>query len=349
MKNIHVLPTDKPSKMWFNLKGKLVLDTVNCLYEDIQCQNIYITSDEEIKEGDWLFSSKTNNIFKADSIEYLESHNMIEDFDKSFYINSKYSKKIILTTDQDLIKDGVQTIDDEFLEWFVKNPSYEEVEVIDFRDGFYINNETISFPFYKIIIPKEEILPEQIWNEEKMEGIKKLIQKQKLIDMMEQDEQLGLYEETECDCGLELDCKDCSQSLQVCTCIEDTIDMKQSTKDRILSETPELVKQKVRETANKLVELKQETLEEAAERFANECNSYDAKLIADGVEFGAKWQQEQDKYKLELAEHLYTVVYKEKERRYSKEEVLNLLILSSQNFYAQPFNVAEWFEQFKKK
>ena len=33
-------------------------------------------------------------------------------------------------------------------------------------------------------------------------------------------------------------------------------------KDRILSETPELVKQKVRETANKLVERKQETLEE---------------------------------------------------------------------------------------
>jgi hypothetical protein len=36
--------------------------------------------------------------------------------------------KIILTTDQDLIKDGVQAIDDEFLEWFVKNPSCEEVE-----------------------------------------------------------------------------------------------------------------------------------------------------------------------------------------------------------------------------
>jgi hypothetical protein len=32
-------------------------------------------------------------------------------------------------------------------------------------------------------IPKEELLPEQIWNEEKMEGIKKLIQKQKLIEI----------------------------------------------------------------------------------------------------------------------------------------------------------------------
>jgi hypothetical protein len=109
-------------------------------------------------------------------------------------------------------------------------------------------------------LPKEIHL-EDVFNDEKKEGIKKLIQKQKLIDMMEQDEQLGLYQETECDCGLELDCKDCSQSLQDCTCIEDTIDMKQSTKDRILSETSEEIKQRVRETANKLV-MKQETLEE---------------------------------------------------------------------------------------
>jgi hypothetical protein len=43
--------------------------------------------------------------------------------------NMPQGKKIILTTDQDLIKDGVQAIDDEFLEWFTNNPSCEEVEV----------------------------------------------------------------------------------------------------------------------------------------------------------------------------------------------------------------------------
>jgi len=42
----------------------------------------------------------------------------------------------------------------------------------------------------------KEIQPQQIWNEEKMEGVKKVIQKHKLITMMEQDEQLGLYQET---------------------------------------------------------------------------------------------------------------------------------------------------------
>ena len=47
--------------------------------------------------------------------------------------NKKYMppfKKIILTTDQDLIADGVQAIDDEFLEWFVKNPSCENIPII---------------------------------------------------------------------------------------------------------------------------------------------------------------------------------------------------------------------------
>ncbi len=84
-------------------------------------------------------------------------------------------------------------------------------------------------------------------------------------------------------------------------------------------------------------EPKQETLEEVAERFANECNSYDAKLIADGVEFGAKWQQEQDKNK------------------YSEEEVNNLLYRFLEHVGEKQkrtiLNVVpnEWFEEFKKK
>lgn len=41
---------------------------------------------------------------------------------------------------------------------------------------------------------EREIQPEQIWNEEKMEGVKKLIQKHKLIEIIKSDEELGLYE-----------------------------------------------------------------------------------------------------------------------------------------------------------
>jgi hypothetical protein len=100
-------------------------------------ENIYITSDEEIKEGDWVLLP-SNEIYKMSSTDithYLESE-------------SKSTKKIILTDNKDLIKDGVQVIDDEFLEWFVKNPSCEEVEII----------KTAPIrPFgslYKVIIPK---------------------------------------------------------------------------------------------------------------------------------------------------------------------------------------------------
>jgi acetone carboxylase gamma subunit len=99
--------------------------------------NIHITSDEEIKEGD----PRINNYQRKPKGEEIPS------------------KKIILTTDQDLIKDGVQKIDDEFLEWFVKNPSCEEVEVDKAEHGMYKDDVYYKLSnkiFYKTIIQKEE-------------------------------------------------------------------------------------------------------------------------------------------------------------------------------------------------
>jgi hypothetical protein len=61
-------------------------------------------------------------------------------------------QKIILTTDQDLIKDGVQAIDDVFLEWFVNNPSCEYVEIA----YLWKESNPSTFDMYQIIIPQEE-------------------------------------------------------------------------------------------------------------------------------------------------------------------------------------------------
>ena len=114
MKNIHILPTDnKYSRLYFNVNDK---EFQICEVEKTSTilkpnQNIYITSDEVKKHNEWVLSN-LNEVVKFCSL----------------YCQNLY-KKIILTTDQDLIKDGVQAIDDEFLEWFVKNPSCEEVEV----------------------------------------------------------------------------------------------------------------------------------------------------------------------------------------------------------------------------
>ena len=126
MKNIHVLSTDKPSRLYLNTK-EYIFDNEYSLSTD-ECQNkhIYITSDEEIKEGDWFLEKAGRQYpIQWNGIEKLNFH----------------CKKIILTTDQDLIKDGVQAIDDEFLEWFVKNPScgVVDVEWIDFSRSFFIN------------------------------------------------------------------------------------------------------------------------------------------------------------------------------------------------------------------
>jgi len=62
-------------------------------------------------------------------------------------------KEILLSTDTELQKDGIQAIDDTFLEWLVKNPSCESVEVETTRErnGYHSKHKKR----YKIIIPKE--------------------------------------------------------------------------------------------------------------------------------------------------------------------------------------------------
>jgi hypothetical protein len=144
MKNIYVLPTDKPSRLIIQNSNKLILGQEE--YSVIENRkHIYITSDEEIKEGDWYFDG-TDLVHKKTK------------YNDSLVDGNKQAKKIILTTDQDLIKDRIQAIDDEFLEWFVKNPSCEEVEVIK-ESEFYRSGPLDLLGYnivsYKIIIPKK--------------------------------------------------------------------------------------------------------------------------------------------------------------------------------------------------
>ena len=154
MKNIHVLPTDKPSRLSILNSGKLNFGAEAMSSSNSKLQHIYITSDEEIKEGDWFFDS-------IKGVNYgIYKH-------VKGFIN-KTSKKIILTTDQDLIKDGVQAIDDEFLESFVKNPSCEFVEIVKCSGYLHLS--------YMIIIPQEE--PKQ----ETLEEVEKNIDREEWIN-----------------------------------------------------------------------------------------------------------------------------------------------------------------------
>jgi hypothetical protein len=187
MKNVFLIPTEKPSRL-FIIDGKLYNyhkpqqgDGVNEIN-----QHIYITSDEEIKKGNWCINTVESIVLTLD-----------KKTEKAIPFES--IKKIILTTDQDLINDGVQAIDDEFLEWFVKNPSCEFVEVkhkdiIQYGnmtmhdhngDGSYYfctncevetsrsKGELLKFgvEYYKIIIPQEE--PKQTIEEDEQQVMEK--------------------------------------------------------------------------------------------------------------------------------------------------------------------------------
>lgn len=309
MKNIHVLPTDKPSRLTralhYNNSLRLVHKNYKCDVKDEQYQNMYITSDEEIKEGDWYYNERLGKVFQA--------------IRKSGYNLIDTEFKIILTTDQDLIKDGVQAIDDEFLEWFVKNPSCEEVEVkhkdiIQYGnmtmydhngDGshYFCKNcevetsrskeELLNFgvEYYKIIIPKEEpvLKCELCKTYPRLEGTNK--------------------------------CESCY------SVVRHVLEQDPRFKDALL---PDLRK-------------KQETLEEAAEKLypllkiTN--NSSDIFVEEENLQLlghrrsfikGAKWQAE---------------------KMYSEEEVKEILFHRETHYIktGHHLHINEWFEQFKKK
>jgi hypothetical protein len=208
MKNIHLIPTYKPSRLHFDevLFSSPNFQLSKTINSDVEGRNLYITSDEEIKEGDW-FLHPFNTIHKAGG-------NLI---DKDF-------KKIILTTDKSLINEGIQSIDDEFLQWYINNPGCEVVLVRDkpkvkaVVKGLGIKSFDNG---YKIILPKKETKLKNICikcgvdlyategrftcQQSECRGIivsKETLQewadeeerKRHLIEIMKGDEELGLYD-----------------------------------------------------------------------------------------------------------------------------------------------------------
>ena len=326
MKNIRVLPTDKPSRLQL-FEGINEFEFQLCSKDSFfnKGTHIYITNDEVIKEGDWCIYNS------GEIIQYLVK------------LNTDNLKKIILTTDLKLIKDGVQAIDDDFLEWFVSkaNDSGVPIDIVEVESfckngdncpsqGDYYKQHLCDVG-YKIIIPKEE-------------------QKQNLIDMMQDDEKLGLYDYGWCKGNVVLpneencctpigqikryvDCKGCDRKpnklnlTQLSKDVDDVLD----------KETKESMSQWLKEKRQ------QETLEEAAERLFGNIfgNAMSIDWAKDKAIELAKWQAE---------------------RMYSEEEVLELLekalthkddgetgsLITAQG-KIRTANFYSWFERFKKK
>lgn len=148
--------TDKPTWFYKSILTGILRKSSSCINDMKQAYgvNIHITSDEKFVKDDYI----------TDGIEVIRATPKL--VDAQGLVNRRDWKKIILSTDEELIKDGVQKIGDEFLEWFMDNPDCESVEVKIkvTKDGVwtdlkgYVELPTIHSISYKIIIPKEETL-----------------------------------------------------------------------------------------------------------------------------------------------------------------------------------------------
>lgn len=189
-KNIYLLITDKPSRLFEILQFNYVFDNQNKYSEEYKKshgyknRHIYVTSDEKVKVGDWVIEFQKND--KIGEVHFINGE---------YVIARDIQKKIILTTDPSLAPD-VYKIDDEFLEWFVKNPTCEEVEVEKYcSTGRKCDNKGLSChnARLKIVIPKEkpklkhEKIIDLCGGEERFKEICKLKPKQETIkeDLME--------------------------------------------------------------------------------------------------------------------------------------------------------------------
>jgi len=77
MKNIHILPTTESSRLAFDIDDKFYLlseDPVFFQHQDeVENRNIYITSDEEIGEGDWYYTERFGiGIAKNEGVSKIE-------------------------------------------------------------------------------------------------------------------------------------------------------------------------------------------------------------------------------------------------------------------------------------
>jgi len=120
MKNLYLLPSPNPSRLYyFGSSPELRLTKYPNLFRVFErsTQHIYIVANGKFSRDQYV----------TDGIEVIKASPKL--VDAQGLIDRREWKKIILTTDGVLINEGVQSIPEEFLTWFVENPKCESVEV----------------------------------------------------------------------------------------------------------------------------------------------------------------------------------------------------------------------------
>lgn len=156
MKNVFLLPTENKSNI-------VLLKENNRLYyhpmilsinPNIIPQYVYITTEEKFNENEYL----------TDGVEVIQATPKL--VEAQGLVDRREWKKIIITNDPELIENGVQKINQSFLNWLSENQSCEFVEIefetlwLNKRFGgtwqpFPDEFATKRKKEYKIITPKE--------------------------------------------------------------------------------------------------------------------------------------------------------------------------------------------------
>lgn len=141
---------------WWRYNETIVIDkvkqytTLNGSFRDavssFKVQNIYITANGSFARGAYV----------TDGIEVMKATPKL--VDAQGLVNRRNWRKIVLTTDPELINDGVEAIIDGFLDWFVKNPSCGSVEIKHVTKEYVDDQDAYGYDvnYYKIIIPKDD-------------------------------------------------------------------------------------------------------------------------------------------------------------------------------------------------
>jgi hypothetical protein len=133
------------------------------VYTSFKAQYLYVTSKDPYQKGGWV----KNVTIEAEPPFKLDVHGI-----RYTQLAPCKFEKIVLTTDDYLIQDGIHSVEDDFLDWFCKNSTCQSVE---FTKNYLSNDgqwKEVLLPSewevdtkvgYKIIIPKEEPLYDYGW------------------------------------------------------------------------------------------------------------------------------------------------------------------------------------------
>lgn len=347
MRNLHFIESKKPSSLGLHYDivktgmfdyapdlGFNLFDRKNNFQH--RPHHLYITSDEEIKTGDWcMYLGLSMAEFKVLDI----TDDDVLEYESRGHFKRHLCKKIILTTDPDLIKDGVQEIEENFLRWFVEkaNDSGKPIDIVEVKKVYINHGKEDIFDLvctacpskYEIVIPNTDgwLSPMQKFRprEESKQADWKDSTKALMEAYGDKPEEFP-YEEAE------------------------------TNLEKHLASVPEYKGERRSAFISR-----QETLEEASKNYSEKTasikilvNDMQDRLVLceSAFEAGAKWQAEKSDKELEVAIHLYLTTLKEKEQMCTKEDMWESYKESNTIFgdeIALRQEFEEWFEQFKKK